>query len=84
MKHLRRVASARVGWGLVVLSTLGIAGLLLVPFAPLPTEGKLVLTSVLVVVGEVCFWVGGAILGKEAVSRFWRGLNPLEWFRKRE
>jgi len=84
VRYLRSAASVRVAWGLVVLSVLLYAGLLLVPFAPLPTEGKLVLTSALVVSGEVCSWVGGAILGKEVVSRFRKGLNPLEWFWKRE
>lgn len=71
-----------VGFGLIGLSTLLYLGLFLVPFAPLSTEGRLALASALVVMGEVSFWVGGLILGKELVTRYRRRLNPLRWFRR--
>jgi len=47
--------------------------------APLSTAGKVALSSLLVVTGEASFWIGGFILGREAIGR-WRGaLDPRRW-----
>jgi len=35
---------------------------------------------VLVILGEMAFWVGGALLGAEVVARYRRWLNPRHWF----
>lgn len=73
----------RLGFGLVVLSCLLYGCLLLVPSAPLSTAGKVALSSMLVISGEVSFWIGGFILGREAIRR-WRGaLDPRRWIRGR-
>jgi hypothetical protein len=73
-----------IGFGLIGLSTLLYLGLFLVPFAPLPTEGKVALASGMVVGGEASFWIGGLLLGKEFVSRYRRALSPVRWFRREE
>ena len=73
----------RLGFGLVILSCLLYGSLLLVPTTSLSTEGKVALTSLLVISGEASFWIGGLILGREAIRR-WRGaLDPLRWLRGR-
>ncbi len=72
-----------VGFSLIGLSTLLYLALFTVPFAPFAVEAKVALSSALVIGGEVSFWVGGLILGRELVSRYRRALNPLRWFAKR-
>ena len=73
----------RLGFGLIALSCLLYGCLLLVPSAPLSTSGKVALSSLLVISGEVSFWVGGFILGRDVVAR-WRGaLDPRRWVRGR-
>ncbi|PLR96932.1 transporter suffix domain-containing protein [Bacillus sp. T33-2] len=58
---------------------------LLIPAAallPFAAKTKLVLSGVLAVMGEVSFWVGGFILGKEAVKKYRKYFNPARWFKK--
>jgi len=73
----------RLGFGLVALSCLLYGCLLLVPATSLSTEGKVALSSLLVISGEASFWIGGLVLGREAIRR-WRGaLDPRRWIRGR-
>jgi hypothetical protein len=73
----------RLGFGLIVLSCLLYGSLLLVPTTSLSTEGKVALSSLLVISGEASFWIGGLILGQEAIAR-WRGaLDLRRWIRGR-
>ncbi len=69
-----------LGIFLVVYSFVAYGLLLAVPFVPLAAAGKVLLSSLLVGSGEVTFWVGGALLGKEVVGRYKKYLNPLNWF----
>ena len=72
----------RLGFGLVILSCLLYGSLIFVPSTSLSTEGKIALSSLLVISGEASFWVGGLILGREAIAR-WRGaLDPRRWIRR--
>jgi hypothetical protein len=54
-----------------------------VPFLPLTTAQKIGVSSGLVVAAEVVFWGAALFVGKEAVSRYRRFLDPRAWFRKR-
>jgi hypothetical protein len=80
-------ASKRRIWILVIV-LLVIPGALyaavpVVPFLPLTTAQKIGVSSGLVVAAEVVFWVAALFVGKEAVSRYRRFLDPRVWFRKR-
>ena len=70
----------RLGIFLVIYSFVAYGLLLAVPFVPLAAAGKVLLSSLLVGSGEVTFWVGGALLGKEVVGRYKKYFNPLNWF----
>lgn len=59
-----------LGLGLIAASFAFYGGLLLVPFAPFSTSGKILLSSLLVICGEGSFWIGVLILGKQVVSRY--------------
>ena len=79
--------SKKRAWILVVV-LLVIPGALyaavpVVPFLPLTTAQKIGLSSGLVVVAEVIFWVAALFVGKEAISRYRRFFDPRAWFRKR-
>jgi short-subunit dehydrogenase len=67
------------GIGLIVLSFLLYGGLLVLPFLPIPTPGKVTLSTVLVILGEASFWVGGLIVGKEVLTRYKQYFDPCYW-----
>jgi hypothetical protein len=72
---------------LLVLLLLVVPGALytavpVVPFLPLTTAQKVVLSGGLVVAAEVVFWGAALFLGKEVISRFRRLLDPRAWFSK--
>lgn len=64
---------------LVVLSFVAYGFLLAVPFLPIPASQKLLVSPFLVGLGEVTFWVGGVLLGREVIDRFKHFLNPCNW-----
>ena len=72
-----------LGFVLIGLSLLLYGSLLLVPFTPLPIESKAAASAALVIAGEVAFWVGGLLLGKELVSKYRQRLNPARWLQHR-
>ena len=57
--------------------------ILAVPFLPLTTGQKVWVASGLVVAAEGTFLISALILGREAVRRYRRFLNPRRWFAKR-
>ena len=59
------------------------AALPVVPFLPLTTAQKIGVSSGLVVAAEVVFWGSALFVGKWAVSRYRRFLDPRAPFRKR-
>jgi hypothetical protein len=73
----------RLGFFLVILSCLLYGCLLLVPMTPFSAKGKVALSSLLVISGEASFWIGGLILGREAIRRWRSALDPRRWIRGR-
>lgn len=69
------------GIALVGLSFALYGGLALVPWLSWSLEGKVGLSSLLVILGEVSFWIGGLILGKQVIARYRRVLDPRWWLR---
>lgn len=70
-------------WGYILVGSSLVLFLLIVllPFLEMPTRTKTALLLGLAVAGEICFWVGGILLGKELFAKFKRKLNPLNWRR---
>ena len=58
----------RLGMLLIILSFAFYGILLLVPFAPFSAGRKVILSSILVVLGEASFWIAAMILGKELIK----------------
>ena len=79
-------ASGRRAWILVIV-LLVIPGALYVAipavvFLPLTTAQKIWLSTGLVILAEAIFWGAALFVGKEAISRYRRYLDPSAWLRK--
>ena len=73
----------KTGIALIVISTLLFTSLLAVPFLDADGKTKITITTILIVLGEITFWVGGFLLGKELLNKYKSYLNPMNWFKKR-
>jgi hypothetical protein len=60
----------RLGILLIILSFAFYGILLLVPFAPFSAGRKVILSSILVVLGEASFWIAALVLGKKLVNNY--------------
>ena len=52
-----------------------------VPFLNLESRVKITLSTVLFVIGEITFWTGGILIGKELLNRYKSRINPKNWFK---
>jgi hypothetical protein len=68
---------------LIILSTLLYASLITLPFLPIPVSIKLGITPVVIIVGEIIFWIGGILVGKEILMKYRRFFNPLNWMKRK-
>ncbi len=73
----------KTGLSLIILSTLLFLSLLVIPFLNMEGAVKIKLSTVAFVLGEITFWTGGILLGKELFSKYKAYLNPMNWFRKK-
>lgn len=54
----------------------------LIPFLDFETKVKVTISTVLLVIGEVLFWGGGLLVGKELFTKYKGYFNPKNWFNK--
>ena len=73
----------KTGLSLIILSTLLFLSLLVIPFLNMEGAVKIKLSTVAFVLGEITFWAGGILLGKELFSKYKSFFNPMNWFRKK-
>lgn len=73
----------KTGVILIILSTLLFASLLVVPFLDIAGKTKITISTIAVVFGEITFWTGGILLGKELFNKYKSYFNPLNWFKKK-
>jgi len=72
----------KLGIFLIILSALFYASILTFPFLNLSVSAKLSLTTIVVITGEILFWIGGFLIGKELLSKIIKKLNPKNLFAK--
>ncbi|MBP1904524.1 short-subunit dehydrogenase [Paenibacillus turicensis] len=65
---------------LVILSFLLYGLAILVPFTSLSLAYKTTLVPAFIIVGEIVWWIGIAIVGKQVVTKYRKYLNPCSWF----
>jgi hypothetical protein len=73
----------KTGLSLIILSTLLFLSLLVIPFLNMEGAVKIKLSTVAFVLGEITFWTGGILLGKELFGKYKAYFNPMNWFRKK-
>ncbi len=81
-KPAEKPKSRAVGIILIALSFVLYGCLLIIPFIPYPVGTKAVVSTILIITGEISFWAGGFILGRELVMKYRKYFNPLRWFKK--
>jgi hypothetical protein len=47
------------------------------------TKTKVTISTVLLIIGEITFWGGGLLVGKELFSKYKAYFNPKNWFKKK-
>ena len=65
----------RFGTGMISISILVFLMLFAIPFLSLNLKTKLALTPILLVAGEVMFWLGILLIGKDVYLKFKAGLK---------
>lgn len=68
---------------LISVSVLFFLFLLALPFVTLDLKLKIVLSTALLVVGEVSFWLGTILIGKDVYLKFKEKLKSGEWLGKK-
>ncbi len=54
------------------------------PFLDLENKLKITLSTASLITGEVLFWSGGLLVGKELFTKYKSWFNPKNWFSKKE
>lgn len=55
----------------------------LIPFLEMESKIKITLSTVFLIIGEVLFWAGGLLVGKELFTKYKSYFNPKNWFKKK-
>lgn len=55
-----------------------------IPFLELDNKTKLTVSTVLLIIGELLFWSGGLLVGKELFTKYKSYFNPKNWFNKKK
>lgn len=54
----------------------------IIPFFEMESKTKITISTISLVIGEVLFWSGGILVGKELFGKYKSYLNPKNWFKK--
>ena len=55
-----------------------------IPFLEMESSTKITISTVLLVIGEVLFYAGGFLVGKELFTKYKSYFNPKNWFKKKD
>jgi len=74
----------RLGIILISVSVTFFLVIFALPFLSMDTKVKIALTTTLIIVGEISFWVGTILIGKEVYLKFKEKLKSGEWLEKKK
>ena len=79
-----RTYNWKIKWGifLMVLASVLFLCIPVVPFLNIDGKTKVTVSTILFILGEVTFWGGGVLVGKELFTKYKSYLNPKNWFKK--
>jgi len=75
--------ATRLGWTLIIISTVLWLVPLATPVLPFSVKIKILIGGGAVVLAEGLFWLGAIFVGKEAVKRYRKSFRFLKWNRNR-
>ncbi len=73
----------KLGIVLLIVCVIAFLSIPAVPFLDFENSTKITLSTVLFVIGEITFWVGGILLGKELFTKYKSYMNPKNWFKSK-
>ncbi len=76
---MKKSIKFKIGIALIIISVIAFLSILVVPFLDFRSGIKIAVSTVLLVVGEISFWLGGFLLGKELFNKYKSYLNPKNW-----
>jgi hypothetical protein len=74
----------KLGFILISVSIVFFLTLFSLPFVSMDTKVKIALSTILIIVGEVSFWVGTILIGKEVYLKFKEKLKSGVWLEKKK
>jgi hypothetical protein len=76
----------KIKWGisLMVLASVLFLCIPVVPFLSVDGKTKITISTILFIAGEITFWGGGLLVGKELFTKYKSYFNPVHWFKKRQ
>ncbi len=76
---MKKSLKFRLGLILVIVCVPFFLAIPVIPFLNLEKGVKIIISTVLLVTGEIVFWSGGLLLGKELFSKYKSYFNPKNW-----
>jgi hypothetical protein len=73
----------KTGIAILTFSLLMTPAIILTAFLRLDAKTKVEITTTLIIIGNVTFYGGGFLVGKELFTRYKAYLNPCNWFKKK-
>ena len=73
----------KLGIFLMIFSGVFFFMLLIIPFMNFDAKTKVTMSTVSLIIGEIVFWSGGLLVGKELFTKYKSYLNPVNWFKKK-
>lgn len=69
----------KLGLALIIFCVIAFLFIPVVPFLRISSGAKITFTTILFVTGEITFWTGGLLLGKELFTKYKSKMNPKNW-----
>ncbi|ASK62246.1 hypothetical protein CFK37_08770 [Virgibacillus phasianinus] len=83
-KKQKKLKSYKFGIALLIVAVLCWLTAAVTTLIPFSITVKASIITGGLIIGEILFWVGALLVGKEVVSNYKRYLNPKNWWKKGE
>lgn len=71
----------KLGLVLIIISFILWIFILVAPWLPISTALKAGIITIFIILGEIFFWGGTVLVGKDIVKKYKECLNPVKWFK---
>ena len=73
----------KLGIILIVISFILWIFILGAPWLPMSTTLKASMVAIFIILGEIFFWGGTVLVGKDIVKKYKKYFNPIVWIRRK-